>query len=120
LLALQDVARAAPDGYTLVVGSAGPLTVSPSLFKSYNFDPRKTLDPVIWFVNTPGIIVVRKDLPAKNVDELLKLSKTGDISMGSAGAGGVMHLMGEYFQHETKVKWTHIPYKGSSPALADM
>ena len=63
MLAMQEVARAVPDGYTLAVGSAGPLTVSPSIFKKANFDPRQSLAPIIWFVNNPGIVVIRKDLP---------------------------------------------------------
>ena len=120
MLAAQEAARAAPDGYTLLVGSAGPLTVSPSIFPAQKFDPRKTLDPVILFVNTPGILVVRKDLKANNVKELVALSKTSSLNMASAGAGSVLHLMGEFFQEKAGVKWAHIPYKGSPPALQDL
>ncbi|MDO9218509.1 MAG: tripartite tricarboxylate transporter substrate binding protein, partial [Lacisediminimonas sp.] len=120
MLAAQEAARGAPDGYTLLVGSAGPLTVSPSIFKSRGFDPRVSLDPIIWFVNTPGILVVRKDLKANNIKELVALSKTTTLNMASAGSGSVLHLMGEFFQERVGVKWTHIPYKGSPPALQDM
>jgi tripartite-type tricarboxylate transporter receptor subunit TctC len=118
--AMEEVARAAPDGYTLAVGSAGPLTVSPSIFKKANFDPRQSLEPVIWFVNNPGIVVIRKDLPVNNIAELVKLSKTKELNMASAGTGSVLHLMGEYFQERMGIKWVHVPYKGSSPALIDM
>lgn len=122
LVTLEAVANAAPDGYTIAVGSAGPLSVSPSLFASRNFDPIKQLEPVILFANTPGVIVGRPDLPAANVSELIALSKTkaGGLTMGSAGSGSVLHLMGEYFQNRQGVKWTHVPYKGSNPALLDL
>ena len=120
LLALQEVARAAPDGYTLVVGSAGPLTVSPNLFKQQNFDPRQSLEPIIWFVNTPGIVVVRKDLKANNLKELVALSKTTNLNMASGGTGSVLHLMGEYMQERIGAKFQHVPYKGSTPALTDL
>ena len=116
MLAMQEVARAAPDGYTLAVGSAG----SPSIFKKANFDPRQSLAPVIWFVNNPGIVVIRKDLPVNNIAELVKLSKTKELNMASAGTGSVLHLMGEYFQERMGIKWVHVPYKGSGPALTDM
>ena len=120
MLAMQEVARAVPDGYTLAVGSAGPLTVSPSIFKKANFDPRQSLAPIIWFVNNPGIVVIRKDLPVNSITELVKLSKTKELNMASAGTGSVLHLMGEYFQERMGIKWVHVPYKGSGPALTDM
>ncbi|MDB5796862.1 MAG: tripartite tricarboxylate transporter substrate binding protein [Paucimonas sp.] len=120
MLALQEGSRAAPDGYTLMVGSAGPLTVSPTMFKTQKFDPRQSLDPIIWFINTPGIVVVRKDLKANNLKELLALSKSSSLNMASAGSGSVLHLMGEYLQERLGVKWEHVPYKGSTPALTDI
>lgn len=122
LITLEAVANAAPDGYTIAVGSAGPLSVSPSLFASRKFDPIRQLEPVILFANTPGVIVGRPDLPAANVSELVALSKTkaDGLTMGSAGSGSILHLMGEYFQSRQGVKWTHVPYKGSNPALVDL
>lgn len=120
MLAMQEVARSPADGYTLAVGSAGPLSVSPTIFKNANFDPRQTLVPVIWFVNNPGILVIRKDLPVSNIPDLISLSKVKQLNMASAGTGSVLHMMGEYFQDRMNIKWTHIPYKGSGPALLDM
>ncbi len=120
LIALKEGARAEPDGYTLLVGSAGPLTVSPSLFKKQQFDPQASLEPIIWFVNTPGIIVVRKDLKVDSLKDLIELSKKENLTMASAGAGSILHLMGEHFQESVGIKWTHVPYKGSSPALVDL
>ncbi|WP_132979095.1 tripartite tricarboxylate transporter substrate binding protein [Pigmentiphaga sp. D-2] len=122
LLAMEEVAKAAPDGYTLAVGAAGPLTVSPALFKERKFDPLERLDPVIWYASTPGILVVNPALKADNVAELIALSKSSPrpLAMGSAGSGSINHLMGEYFQQVAGVSWMHVPYKGSSPALTDL
>lgn len=120
MLAMQEVARSSTDGYTLAVGSAGPLTVSPTIFKNANFDPRQSLSPIIWFVNNPGILVIRKDLPVNSIAELVQLSKTKQLNMASAGTGSVLHLMGEFFQDKMGIKWMHIPYKGSGPALLDL
>lgn len=122
LLALEAVAKAAPDGYTLVVGSGGPLTVSPSLFRERGFDPLNHLDPIIWFTNTKIVVLARNDLPAASPKELIALSAAnpGKLTMASAGSGSVLHLIGEYFQSNANVSWTHVPYKGSSPAFADL
>ncbi|VCU71807.1 Tripartite tricarboxylate transporter family receptor [Pigmentiphaga humi] len=122
LLAMEEAAKAAPDGYTLAVGAAGPLTVSPSLFKERGFDPLAKLEPVIWYASTPGILVVNPALKANTVSELVALSKSGSrpLAMGSAGSGSINHLMGEYFQQATGVTWMHVPYKGSAPALTDL
>jgi tripartite-type tricarboxylate transporter receptor subunit TctC len=122
LLAMEEVARAAPDGYLLAVGAAGPLTVSPALFKERNFDPVKRLDPAIWYASTPGLLVINPALKADSVKSLLALPKKNPtlLAMGSAGSGSINHLMGEYFQQVTGVKWMHVPYKGSAPALTDL
>ena len=71
-------------------------------------------------MNNPGIVVIRKDLPVNSIAELVQLSKTKQLNMASAGTGSVLHLMGEYFQDKMGIKWMHIPYKGSGPALLDM
>src|SRR5690348_8563402 len=122
LVALEAAARSAPDGYTLVVGSGGPLTISPSLYKEHGFNPLAQLDPIIWFSNTKIVMVARSDLPASTPAEVVALSKAspGSLTMASAGSGSILHLVGEYFQGNTGVKWTHVPYKGSAPAAADL
>src|SRR5215212_9125974 len=120
LVALEAAAKSAPDGYTLVVGSGGPLTISPSLFRDRGFDPLAQLDPIIWFSNTKIVMVARSDLPATTPAEVIALSKANNLTMASAGNGSILHLVGEYFQGNTGVKWTHVPYKGSAPAAADL
>lgn len=122
LLAMEEVARAAPDGYTLAVGGAGPLTVSPSLYRDRKFDPLERFDPVIWYASTPGLLVVNPSVKADSVSSLVALSKasTRPMAMGSAGSGSINHLMGEYFQQVAGVQWMHVPYRGSAPALTDL
>lgn len=122
LIALDYVASAPADGYTLVVGGAGPLSISPSLYAKRKFDPLTKLKPVIWYASTPGVLVVAADMKADNVGELVAASKAnpGKFDMGSAGSGSINHLMGEYFQQQAGVKWVHIPFKGSAPALTEL
>lgn len=122
MLALEQVAKATPDGYTLLLPSTGPATISPVLYKSRGFDPLARLDPVILIGGAPGILLVRNGLNARSVKELLALSRAapGALNMASAGSGSIQHLLGEYFQSDAGVKWTHVPYKGSAPALAEM
>lgn len=122
LLALQEAASATPDGYVLAVGSSGPLTVAPSIYKDRNFDPQRKLDPVIWFINAPGVIVARTNLAVNSVQDLVAYSRTrpGELTMGSAGTASMPHMMGEYFQAREGLKWRHIPYRGSNPALMDV
>jgi tripartite-type tricarboxylate transporter receptor subunit TctC len=122
LLALNEVAKSAPDGYTLAVGSPGPLTIGPNLFVDAKFEPLERLEPIIWFAGTPAVLVVRNDLPAKNVAELVALSKAtpAGLNMASTGSGSLAHLMAKYFESMAAVAWAHVPYKSSAPALGDM
>lgn len=122
LIALEQVANAPADGYTLAVGAAGPLSMSPSLYKDRNFDPLARFEPVIWYASTPGVLVVNPGVKASKVSDLVALSKgtKQQLNMGSAGGGSINHLMGEYFQEKSGVKWLHIPFKGSAPALNEL
>jgi len=121
-IAMTYVANAAPDGYTLGVGAAGPLTVSPSLYKANTVDPLSQLEPIVWYASTPGILVVNPGLNTGTLAALLEKSakSKNPLTMASAGSGSINHLMGEYFQKEAKVQWLHIPYRGSAPALTDL
>jgi tripartite-type tricarboxylate transporter receptor subunit TctC len=122
MIGVEGAARAAPDGYTLLFSSTGPVTISPVLFKSRDFDPVGRLEPIVLVASNPAVLVVRNGLPARNVDELVALSKKspGALNMASSGNGSIQHLIGEYFQSRTGVKWQHVPFRGSAPALAEI
>jgi tripartite-type tricarboxylate transporter receptor subunit TctC len=116
------VAKSPPDGYTLVVGSTGTITGAPSLFPKLPYDPVRDLVGISTITDVPLVIVVHPAMRAQNMQELVALAKRkpGSMTFGSAGPGTTNHLAGELFQIATGVKFTHIPYKGSGPALIDL
>jgi tripartite-type tricarboxylate transporter receptor subunit TctC len=115
------VAKSPPDGYALLF-AAGSTAINVSLYSKMPFDPQKDLDPVIHVCNVTGILVAHPTVPAKTVQELIQLAKDkpGTINYASAGAGTVIHLAGELFKLKTGVQMTHVPYKGSGPAMMDL
>ena len=116
------VAKSAPDGYTLLMGSAGPLAINASLFAAMPFDPVRDLAPVTLAASTPNVLVVQPSLKATTVTELISLAKAhpGEINFASSGHGTPAHLAGELFNSMAGVKLVHVPYKGATPALADL
>src|SRR5213594_4254793 len=116
------VAKSAPDGYTLLMGSAGPLAINASLFGKMPFDPIKDLAPVTLAASTPNLLVVHPSLRVASVKELIALAKArpGEIDFASSGHGTPAHLAGELFNSMAGVKMVHVPYKGAAPALADL
>ncbi len=116
------VAKATPDGYTLLMGSAGPLAINASLFGKTPFDPVRDLAPVTLAASTPNVLVVHPSLKATTVKELIALTraKPGEINFASSGHGTPAHLAGELFNSMAGVKLVHVPYKGAAPALADL
>ena len=122
LVALRAVATSPPDGYVLGIGAPGPLTIAPTLLPNANFDVLTLLEPVQLFASTPGLLIARRDLPAGNVAEPIALSRASSrpLTMASAGTGSVLHLIGEHLQDRMGVRWTHVPYRGSGPAFADL
>ncbi len=116
------VAKSAPDGYTMLMGSAGPLAINASLFAKMPFDPIKDLAPVTLAASTPNVLVVHPSLPARTVKELIALARArpGEINFASSGHGTPAHLAGELFNSMAGVKLVHVPYKGAAPALADL
>jgi tripartite-type tricarboxylate transporter receptor subunit TctC len=122
MLAIEQVANAPADGYTLLVASTGPAAISPLLYKNRNFDPLASLEGIISFASAPGIIVTRNGLKVSTVKELIDASsqKPSALTMASAGSGSFQHLLGVHFQSSVGVKWTHIPLKGSAPALTEI
>ena len=116
------VAKAPPDGYTLVMGNIGSHAVNPYLMKNMPYDPLKDFQPVAFVLDAEGLLVVNPSIPARTVPELISYIKSnpGKISYGSGGVGTTSHLAGELFKHLAKVDMTHIPYKGNSPAITDL
>ena len=116
------VAKAPPDGYTLVMGNIGSHAVNPYLIKNMPYDPLKDFQPVAFVLDAEGLLVVNPSVPSKTVTELIAYIKAnpGKISYGSGGVGTTSHLAGELFKFLAKVDMTHIPYKGNSPAITDL
>ncbi|MBX3665475.1 MAG: tripartite tricarboxylate transporter substrate binding protein [Burkholderiales bacterium] len=114
-------ARAEPDGYT-ILQVATPFVVSPHLYSKLSYDPLKDFLPVTQFGSAPNVLVVHPSLPAKSVKELVALAKSqpGKLDWASSGTGGGQHLFGELFMSMAGVKITHISYKGSGAATADL
>jgi tripartite-type tricarboxylate transporter receptor subunit TctC len=116
--AMAYVARATPDGYTLLVSDASVAT-APSLYRTMPVDPLKELRPIALFVTVPHLLVVNPALKANSLADLISLTKKdpGKINFSSGGVGSPLHLAGEALRLETGLAWTHIPYKGAGPAL---
>ena len=111
--------RAKPDGYTVTLGSASPLAISPHTYKKLPYDPLKDLRAITTVAQTPELIAVPPSLPAKNLKDLVKLSKERDLTFASAGAGGLPHLAIELLRLESGGRIVHVPYKGAAPAITD-
>lgn len=116
------VTRAKPDGQTLLITSSAPIVINPSLYKNMSFDPLKDLAPVTNLLRVPLVLVAHPSVPAKNLKELMAYiqSKKGQFSYGSSGNGTPQHLTSELFASVTKLQMTHVPYKGSAPAISDL
>lgn len=116
------VAKSAPDGYTLLVGSIGPMAVNEFLFSSLPFDPRTAFEPVALLVNTPKVLVVNPGRPWRTVQDLVAAAKAepGKLTGGSAGNGSSLHLALELFNEAAGVQVTHVPYRGAAPAVTDV
>lgn len=116
------VAKAAPDGYTLLMASGAQITVNPSLYGKMSFDPVRDLAPVSQVVFTPNILVINNDVPARSVQELVALAraKPGTLTFGSAGVGTSQHLAGELFKSMAHLDIQHVPYRGAAPVVTDL
>jgi tripartite-type tricarboxylate transporter receptor subunit TctC len=118
----KAVAKSDPDGYTIALGYTGTLAIGPSLYKNAGYDPRRDFAPIGLIGNAPNSLVVHPSFPAKTVAELIAYAKAnpGKVNFGSAGAGTVSHITGEYFARSAGITLVHIPYKGTGPALTDL
>jgi tripartite-type tricarboxylate transporter receptor subunit TctC len=117
-----DAAKATPDGYTLVMAGSGSMAISPTLYKELPYDPRRDFTPIALVVRVPFILVVNPSLPIESVTDLITYAKAhpGALTYGSGGAGSPHQLYAEMFKTATGIEMTHVPYKGSAPALTDV
>jgi tripartite-type tricarboxylate transporter receptor subunit TctC len=116
-----EVARAEPDGYTLIASPPGPLAINGSLYKNLSYDPLKFV-PISVVASMPNVLAVRTNLPATSVRQLIEEAKAnpGKLTYASQGNGTTSHLTAHLFQQMAGVKMVHVPYKGTAPALTDL
>jgi tripartite-type tricarboxylate transporter receptor subunit TctC len=117
-----DVAKAKPDGYTLLMGGSGALAISPTLYKSLPYDPHKDFTPIALVGRIPFVLIVNPELPIRSVSDLIQYGKDhpGALTYGSGGVGSPHQLFAELFKSKTGIEMTHVPYKGTAPALSDV
>jgi tripartite-type tricarboxylate transporter receptor subunit TctC len=118
----RSAARSAPDGYTLLLSYTGTLAIGPSLYANVGYDPRKDFDPVGRIGTAPNMLLAHPSFAVHSVAELIAYAKAnpGKVNYGSAGIGTVGHVAGEYLSTLAGIKLTHIPYKGTGPAMTDL
>jgi tripartite-type tricarboxylate transporter receptor subunit TctC len=118
----EFVARSAPDGYTLLMGAAGALTVAPHVYAKVQFDTFKDFEPIALVGTSPYIVALHPSVPASSVAELTAYAKAnpGKLNYGSSGTGGLPHLAGELYERLAGVDLVHVPYKGIAPAITDL
>ena len=121
-LGSDKVAKAAADGYTLLMGHIGTLAVNPAIYPKLPYDPLKDFTPVAWVANVPNVLVVHPSVPAKTLKELVAYAKSrpGKLNYASGGNGSAAHLATEYLKMQTQTFMVHVPYRGTSPAVGDL
>jgi hypothetical protein len=118
----EVAAKSAPDGYTLLLGSSGSLTINPVFGTNVSYDPLRDFTPTTLVSITPLVVTVHPSVPVKTIAALIALAKKqpGRLAVASAGIGSTTHIANEIFQIEAGVKFIHVPFKGSGPALVDL
>ena len=118
----DKVARAAADGYTLLMGHIGTLAVNPSIYPNLSYDPVRSFTSVAWVAKVPNVLVVHPSVAVRNVAELVALAKAtpGKINYGSGGNGSAAHIATEYLQLKSGTQLVHVPYRGTAPAVTDL
>ncbi len=122
VVAMSEVAKAAPDGYTIILGHVGTLAVNPYMLSNQPYDVNKDFMPVTLLAKVPNVFVVHPDVPARNFKEFVQYAKAnpGKMNYGSAGNASAGHLAMEYLKLVTGMFMTHIPYRGTGPQLTDL
>jgi|LauGreDrversion4_2_1035121.scaffolds.fasta_scaffold153897_2 tripartite-type tricarboxylate transporter receptor subunit TctC len=117
----ERVAKAAPDGYTLMMGHIGTLAVTPSIYTKLPYDAEKSFAPVAWVANVPNVLAVHPSVPAKNLQEFVAYARAnpGKVNYGSGGNGSAAHIATEYFKLASSTFMVHVPYRGTAPAVND-
>ena len=121
-LGAEKVARAAADGYTLLMGHIGTLAINPSLYPRLGYDPLRSFAPVAWVARVPNVLVVHASVPARTLAERVALAKAspGRLAYGSGGNGSAAHITMEYLKLQTGTSFLHIPYRGTAPSVNDL
>ncbi|MCE2948860.1 MAG: Bug family tripartite tricarboxylate transporter substrate binding protein [bacterium] len=121
-LGADMVARSAPDGYTILLGNSGPMTINPNLMKKIPYDAVKDFAPMSLVLNSPMLMVVHPSLPVKTVADLVNLARKrpNELNYASAGVGNLQHLGMESVQASAGIRMNHVPYKGAAPAFIDI
>jgi tripartite-type tricarboxylate transporter receptor subunit TctC len=122
VLGVDRAAKAAPDGYTMVINSASPLVIAPYSLSKIPYDVKKDFAFITLVVRVPEVVAVHPSLPANSLSELISYAKAnpGKVNFGSAGSGSITHLAGELLKAEAKIDIVHVPYKGAAPAVNDL
>jgi tripartite-type tricarboxylate transporter receptor subunit TctC len=120
IIGTEQVAKAAPDGYTMLAGFVGPIAINPQLYKKLPYNVERDFVPVSLIGNAYNVLVVNSEIPVTNVTELIAYAKTHRMAFGSTGIGATDHLAGELFNSLTGLSMTHVPYKGGAPAMLDL
>ena len=119
-IGMEIVARAAPDGHTIVLGYIANLAIGPSLYAKLPFDPVKDFAPVTQLASSPNVLAAHPAVPARNLKELIALARARPVNFASAGVASVGHLTGEFLNSLAGIKMVHVPYKGSGQAVTDL
>jgi tripartite-type tricarboxylate transporter receptor subunit TctC len=122
IIGTEMVAKAEPDGYTLLLGQSGPISINPAVYRDLRYDPIKDFSPITMTTAYPYILVVNSKFPAKSLQEFVTIAKDqpNALNYGTTGVGAANHLVTELFSGRAGIRMTHIPYKGTALAVADL
>jgi putative tricarboxylic transport membrane protein len=122
IIGTEDVHKADPDGYTLLLGQSGPISINPGVYKELPYDPEKDFAPITMSTAFPYILVVNAKLPVQSLQDLVAMvkAKPGQFNYGTTGVGAANHLLSELFSSRAGLKMIHVPYRGTALAVADL